>query len=298
MKLKSFTKNIFAAVAMLAASMSSANAADRLLIVGDAVWGGYSIDNSIVMFNTEDAPDVYKATVYLDASKEFKFLTETYWGGFEYRAGESSVTLQEGVESKLVSTDETDKDEKFFVTESANYDITCDLVQQTIVIAKSAYQEQPIHHTGIWMIGNATPGGWSISDGLLLQQDAADPFQFAGTVTLQAGEFKFAINNQTGFGQTFYQRDMENEGKIKFGGDDNKWIVSEENTYDVVLNLSSLTISFTMHNPTAIAPVSSASVTGQQAEYFTLGGVKVSRTSPGNIYIKRQGNEIHKIIAR
>ena len=37
----------------LVAGMSTANAADRLLIVGDAVWGGWSIDNSVVMLNSE-----------------------------------------------------------------------------------------------------------------------------------------------------------------------------------------------------------------------------------------------------
>lgn len=62
---------------VLAATVLTANAADRLLIVGEAVWGGWSIDNSIVMFNSTENPDVFKATVNLNANGTFKFLTTT-----------------------------------------------------------------------------------------------------------------------------------------------------------------------------------------------------------------------------
>lgn len=78
---------------VLAATVLTANAADRLLIVGEAVWGGWSIDNSIVMFNSTENPDVFKATVNLNANGTFKFLTTTEWGNLEYRAGDNDVTL-------------------------------------------------------------------------------------------------------------------------------------------------------------------------------------------------------------
>lgn len=152
-----FLKKIFCSLA-LAATVLTANAADRLLIVGGAVWGDWSIDNSIVMFNSTENPDVFKATVNLKANSDFKFLTEADWGKLEYRAGDSNVTLTEGEAATLVSTDENSNDNKFQVAETANYDIVCDLTAKTIVVKKAGYQTSPLNHTALWMIGSATPG--------------------------------------------------------------------------------------------------------------------------------------------
>lgn len=242
MKIKMFTKRIYCC-ALFVASVLMAQAADRLLIVGNAVWGGYSIDNSIVMLNSADAPDVFSATVYLKGAEEFKFLTTTDWGGLEYRAGETNVTLASGEESRLVSTEETDKDNKFMVTSSANYLIVCDLQKKTITATKASYQDSPINHTGLWLVGSATPGGWTIGDGHAMTQDPDNPLRFTTTVSLVPGEFKIAVNNQTGFGQTFYLRDVADEGKMVFGGDDNKWKITDPGTYRVSVDVLAMTIT-------------------------------------------------------
>lgn len=201
-----FLRKIFCSLA-LAATVLTANAADRLLIVGEAVWGGWSIDNSIVMFNSTENPDVFKATVNLNANGTFKFLTTTDWGNLEYRAGDNDVTLAEGVASPLVSTEENSNDKQFKVSETANYDIVCDLTAKTIVVKKAGYQTNPLKHTALWMIGSATPGGWSIGEGTMLVPTVDNPTVFKATVNLVEGEMKIAVNNQTGFGQTFYLRD-------------------------------------------------------------------------------------------
>lgn len=54
--------------------------ADRLVIVGDATWGGWNLSQSTVMQKPDENADVFKATVHLDANKEFKFLTEPWLG--------------------------------------------------------------------------------------------------------------------------------------------------------------------------------------------------------------------------
>ena len=59
---KNVLKRLLSCVAM-ATCVLTAHAADRLLIVGEAVWGGWSIDNSVVMLNNESEPDLFKATV-------------------------------------------------------------------------------------------------------------------------------------------------------------------------------------------------------------------------------------------
>ena len=289
-----FLKKIFCSLA-LAATVLTANAADRLLIIGEAVWGGWSIDNSIVMFNSTENPDVFKATVNLKANSDFKFLTEADWGKLEYRAGDSNVTLTEGEAATLVSTDENSNDNKFQVAETANYDIVCDLTAKTIVVKKAGYQTSPLNHTALWMIGSATPGGWSIGDGTMLVPTVDNPTVFKATVNLVEGEMKIAVNNQTGFGQTFYLRDTTDDTKMVFGGDDNKWNIATAGQYDVEADVKNLTISIKEHTSTGINNMETTATA--TAEYFTLSGVRLSAPAKG-ICVKRLGNKVVKTINR
>ena len=287
-------RKMFCAMA-LAATVFTANAADRLLIVGEAVWGGWSIDNSIVMLNSSDNNDVFKATVNLSTNGTFKFLTTTDWGNLEYRAGDNDVTLTEGVASALVSTEENSNDKQFRVSETANYDIVCDLVSKTIVVKKAAYQSTPLKHTALWLVGSATPGGWNISDGTMLSPEAENPTVFKTTVDFVEGEMKIAVNNQTGFGQTFYLRDTTDDTKMVFGGDDNKWNIATAGQYDVEADVKNLTISIKEHTQTGINNMETTATA--TAEYFTLSGVRLSAPAKG-ICVKRLGNRVVKTINR
>ena len=292
MKTKTFTQRLLGCM-LLAASTLTVQAAERLLIVGEGVWGGWSIDNSIVMMNDAEHPDVFTATVNLKAESEFKFLTETWWGALEYRAGDSKVTLSDGVVSALVSSDDNSKDNKFVVSETANYDIVCDLTAETIVVKKAGYQTSPLKHTALWMVGSATPGEWSICEGTMLVPTVDNPTVFKAIVNLVEGEMKIAVNNQTGFGQTFYLRDTTDDTKMVFGGDDNKWNIAKAGQYDVEADVKNLTISIKEHTSTGINNMETTATA--TAEYFTLSGVRLSAPAKG-ICVKRMGNKVIKII--
>lgn len=296
MKTKTFTQRLLGCM-LLAASTLTVQAAERLLVVGDGVWGGWSIDNSIVMMKDETTPDLFTATVQLKANSDFKFLTETWWGALEYRAGDSNVTLTEGEAATLVSSDDNGNDNKFQVAETANYDIVCDLVAKTIVVKKAKYQTNPLKHTALWLVGSATPGGWSIGDGVMLSPDADNPTVFKATVNLVEGEMKIAVNNQTGYGQTFYLRDTTNETKMVFGGDDNKWNITKAGKYDVAVDVVNMTISITETNSTGISSAESAS--NVTTVLYDLGGNRVSSKNlrPG-CYIQKSGSKIKKIIVK
>lgn len=291
-----FLRKMFCSLA-LAATVLTANAADRLLIVGEAVWGGWSIDNSIVMLNSTENPDVFKATVNLNANGTFKFLTTSEWGNLEYRAGDNDVTLAEGVASPLVSTEENSNDKQFKVSETANYDIVCDLTAKTIVVKKANYQTNALKHTALWLVGSATPGGWSIGDGVMLSPDADNPTVFKATVNLVEGDMKIAVNNQTGYGQTFYLRDTTDETKMVFGGDDNKWNITKAGEYDVTVDVVNMTISITETNSTGISSAESAS--NVTTAWYDLGGNRVSSKNlrPG-CYIQKCGSQIKKIYVK
>ena len=293
---KNFLRKMFCSMA-LAAAVLTANAADRLLIVGEAVWGGWSIDNSVVMLNTAENPDVFKATVNLNQNGTFKFLTTTDWGNLEYRAGDKDVTLAEDVASALVSSEENANDKQFKVSETANYDIVCDLVAKTIVVKKAAYQTNPLNHTALWLVGSATLGGWGISDGTMLSPLADNPTVFTATADLVVGEMKVAVNNQTGYGQTFYLRDTTDDTKMVFGGDDNKWYITKAGKYDVTVDVVNMTISITETSSTGISSAESAS--NVTTALYDLGGNSVSSKNlrPG-CYIQKSGSKIKKIIVK
>ena len=289
-------RKMFCAMA-LAATVFTANAADRLLIVGEAVWGGWSIDNSIVMLNTAENPDVFKATVNLNQNGTFKFLTTTDWGNLEYRAGDKDVTLAEDVASALVSSEENANDKQFKVSETANYDIVCDLVAKTIVVKKAAYQTNPLNHTALWLVGSATLGGWSISEGTMLSPLADNPTVFTATADLVVGEMKVAVNNQTGYGQTFYLRDTTDDTKMVFGGDDNKWYITKAGKYDVTVDVVNMTISITETSSTGISSAESAS--GVSTALYGLGGNRLSsRTLRPGCYIQKKGSYTRKVMVK
>lgn len=289
-------RKMFCAMA-LAATVFTANAADRLLIVGEAVWGGWSIDNSIVMLNTAENPDVFKATVNLNQNGTFKFLTTTDWGNLEYRAGDKDVTLAEDVASALVSSEENANDKQFKVSETANYDIVCDLVAKTIVVKKAAYQTNPLNHTALWLVGSATLGGWSISEGTMLSPLADNPTVFTATADLVVGEMKVAVNNQTGYGQTFYLRDTTDDTKMVFGGDDNKWYITKAGKYDVTVDVVNMTISITETSSTGISSAECAS--GVTTALYDLGGNRLSsRTLRPGCYIQKKGSYTRKVMVK
>ena len=280
---------------LLAASTLTVQAAERLLIVGDGVWGGWSIDNSIVMMNDAAQPDVFTATVSLKANSDFKFLTETEWGKLEYRAGDAGVTLSDGVSAALVSSDDNSNDNKFQVGETANYSIVCDLAAKTVTVTKAAYQDDEIKHTALWLVGSATTGGWDLGKATMILPSDDNPMVFRGTVDLLEGEMKIAVNKYTGYGQTFYQRDAADDTKMTFGGDDNKWNISKAGQYDVEADVKNVTISIVEHVANGI--INMATTANATADYFTLSGVRLSAPAKG-ICIKRQGNRVVKTINR
>ena len=294
MKTKTFTQRLLGCV-LLAASTLTVQAAERLLIVGDGVWGGWSIDNSIVMMNDAAQPDVFTATVSLKANSDFKFLTETEWGKLEYRAGDAGVTLSDGVSAALVSSDDNSNDNKFQVGETANYSIVCDLAAKTVTVTKAAYQDDEIKHTALWLVGSATTGGWDLGKATMILPSDDNPMVFRGTVDLLEGEMKIAVNKYTGYGQTFYQRDAADDTKMTFGGDDNKWNISKAGQYDVEADVKNLTISIVEHVANGITNM--ATTANATADYFTLSGVRLSAPAKG-ICIKRQGNRVVKTINR
>ena len=265
---------------------------DHLFVIGDAIWSGWGFANSTVLFPDENG--ICKATLYLEENKGFKFMAESDFEGLQFRAGDADVTLKNDVASSLVSSEDNREDTRFMVSESANYDIVCDVKNKTITLTKSAYQDAHAKHAELWMIGDATPNEWQIDKGVLLTQDAENPMVYTATADLKEGEFKFIVNKYMGFDQTAYVKDAADDSKVVYGGDDNKWNITEAGTYDVKLDLANMTISVAKKGATGISSVN-ADVTSP-AEYYTLDGKRVNGFSGKGFYIKRQAGKSVKVV--
>jgi hypothetical protein len=220
---------------------SSTFAADRLMVAGGAVWGGWSLDNSCAMVQDADNLDVFVYTGWFDANEEFKFFTEAEFGKDEYRnAGE---TYLNGTGTLRLNGDDT----KFKLAEAGNYTITCNLASLVITANKIDYQTNHIRHSILFLIGDATPAGWELANAIQLTNTVENPFIFNGeTALVNSGGFKICINKYAGYGQKMYYRDVNNSGLISEDATgDRQWSVTESGNYLVSIDLLAKTISIT-----------------------------------------------------
>lgn len=274
----------------LAALALSASAADKLMVIGDATWGGWSLDNASVMNATAD--NVFEYYGHLDANKEFKFLTACEWGQPEYRATEADKIANNG-KCALVLAQGDANDLKFKVTESANYHITADLNTLELTVEKIAFQDAEILHNSLWLVGSATPGQWNLPEALPLSWSIDDIYGFSGEVHLVPGEFKIGVNPYGGYGQTFYHPTAANNAELTPDGtDDRKWYITTEGIYTITLNLG--TCKFDISDPAGISLVE---VDEAPAESYNLQGIRVANPARG-IFIRRQGTTVSKVLVK
>lgn len=97
----------------------------------------------------------------------------------------------------------------------------------------------------IYMVGDATPSGWSIDNATPLTA-TADPNKFTWTGTLNAGELKFTCDKQSDWNGDWFlanQNGIEPSGDIeqmlfsaKGANPDNKWKITTAGTYTIELD--------------------------------------------------------------
>ena len=221
-------------------------ALDNLYVYGNAMGDGIASD--ICSWNTDKAPlmyaegnDVFTFTAYFAAGDtEFKFIsaTDTYFNA----AGTTGVLdLTAG---GTLTTDAEKGDNKFKMAEAGWYKITCDLQAMTIKAEKKENgDEQPLLYRSLFMVGSATLGGWTESNGY--RMDYQGDRLYAADVYLGEGTFKVALNQNKNFDNNYYFfRDATDANKVsRDATDDLQWSVAESGTYRVVINLADNSIS-------------------------------------------------------
>ena len=236
--------------------------ADNLFTVRSA--GVYRIEVSLLDLSVSIAKinfpaysEVYLAgtaapngTDYTKATKLTQSLTNpfifTYQGVLKAGSFKFPVnTNADGNQDIFMRTDDTHfythqggtaGDDQWTITKKGFYTITLNQSDNTI----SIYREK------LYMVGSATPIGWTITNAIQMTEDAVDGCIFNYTGPMVAGEFKFPVNRDGSFGQDMYERVDDTHMYRHIGGqaDDKKWNIITAGNYVITANIETLSISF------------------------------------------------------
>jgi starch-binding outer membrane protein SusE/F len=204
-----------------------------LYLLGDALSIGWDASKAIAMTPDEDNPTVFVFKGALGAGS-YKFITTIDQLLPSYNRGTDDNHI-------VFRTAESQPDEKFTITESAVYKITVRLLDLTTTAVKLDLPP----YDKIYMVGDATPNGWDISNSTELIQDQDNPYIFTYMGVMKAGDFKFPVNQNSDWGQDMYMKLTDSTMYLHHGGDpdDNKWTIAKKGHYIITLNLMDNTIS-------------------------------------------------------
>lgn len=294
--MKIFTKLTIGAIMLAGAStMNAQNRQDLLFLAGDALSYGWSLDDATALVATAENDKVYTGTVYLEADKDFKFLTTYDFGNKEFHPVSANATPDaEGKVSLMVDGD----DNKIHVDESANYLINVDTESLTATIVKSEYQQTHIPYCALFMVGSTFESNYSCDQGHVMRQNAAEPYVFtAKDEMMNAGVFKinWAIKGAgTWNGKYWYFRDANDATKMILNADgDNQWEITTAGKYDVTANIVDNTISI-LPSSAGVAEIEVDA--SAEAVYYNMQGMRVTNPEKGALVIKVSGGKAQKII--
>ena len=225
-----------------------------LYMVGDATPNGWSIDSPTPLTATEEDPLVFEweGTLY---SGEVKLcLTTGSWDApFIRPLNNGEEISRTGISGQQFTMHAGDPDNKWKVTDAGVYNLRFDLRNWTMstlfVRELDAPTIEPIAAENLYMVGDATPGGWGIDNPTELQKKSTYIFEYEGPLT--AGELKCCTS--TGSWDVPFIRPASDGVEITRGGiaadnfvytasPDHKWRVADAGIYRLTFNLENWTV--------------------------------------------------------
>ena len=151
----------------------------------------------------------------------------------------------------------TGPDNKWRVEEAGIYRLTLDLEHWTVkaeFISEIEVKQDPIETETLFMIGDATPGGWGMDSASPFTRDANDKYVFTWEGELVPGEMKACLVKDGTYSCPFLRPSVANTeissagvaapDFVFYAGDpDNKWKVTEAGIYRITFNLKDYTIA-------------------------------------------------------
>lgn len=232
--MKTITPKFFFLLSLLFVISYSAYANKRLCLSGPATRYGWDKGNASPMIQDPTNPSVFYYNAWLKTG-DFKFIlenTDDSWLPTWNKADDTHIVKR---------ASGSDPDDQFNISTAGNYAITVDTTLLTISIVPMS-ETAEISFNTVFMVGSATPNGWTITDATELTKSATNPYEFSYSGPMNAGEFKFPVNRNSGWGQDFFVKVSDTQMQLVAGGDV-KWNITEAANYDITINTQTLAIS-------------------------------------------------------
>ena len=229
--------------------------AEAVFMLGDATPNGWDNNNPTEL--VKKSKYIFEYEGEMKAGEMKACLEKGSWDVPFIRPTSADCKINKsGVESSdFVFT--TGPDNKWRVEEAGIYRLTFDLEHWTInaeFISEIEVKKDPIETETLFMIGDATPGGWSMDAASQFTRDANDKYVFTLEGELVPGEMKACLVRDGTFSCPFLHPSVANTeissagvaapDFLFYAGDpDNKWKVTETGTYRITFNLKDYTIA-------------------------------------------------------
>lgn len=227
---------------------------DNLYIVGEAAPCGWNIDAPEQLVKKSQYIFEYEGP--LNAGELKACTTAGDWGvSFVRPAADGVKITRNGMESEdfiFVAN----PDNKWRVEDPGVYQLTFDLEHYSVkaVFKEEISQEKtPISTPTLYMIGDATPGGWSMDDATAFTPLTSGGYIFVWEGELVEGDMKACLEPDPTFSCPFLRPSAAGVEISKAGvaapdfiyttGPDDKWHVSEAGNYRITFDLENWTIN-------------------------------------------------------
>ncbi len=226
---------------------------DVLYIIGEAAPCGWNIDSPTALTKVSDYVFRYEGALN---SGELKACMATgSWDVSFIRPASNGLTISKtGVESPdFVFT--AAPDNKWVVTDAGMYTLEFNLSEWTISATYNGEIEvdtDPIETSTLFMIGDATPGGWSMDDATEFSVDASNKYIFTWEGELVPGSFKLCLERDGTFSCPFIRPSSANVEVSKSGvaasdfvyttNPDDQWKVVDAGRYLLTFDLEHRTV--------------------------------------------------------
>lgn len=234
-------------------------------LIGNAVPTGWDNNNPTPTTKISDYVFEYVGNLYAD---EFKAMEEkgSWDATFMHPRNENCDITMDGAAFAGMNWYAGGNDTKWVVVDPGKYKLTFDLFKMEMTaeylgVLDPVEEPEPDPNEGIvpetntlYLIGNSTPGGWSMDDLTAMTQDSSNPRIFSWTGALTAGELKACIAPDGTYGCPFLRPSYANcainsngvaapECVYTAGDPDDKWLVEDAGTYTITFDLDNMTIS-------------------------------------------------------
>lgn len=227
--------------------------AETVYLVGDATPAGWNIDSPTAMEKKSEYIFQYDGPL---TAGEFKACTSAgSWDvNFIRPSSEGCAIGKDGVASNdFVYV--ANPDNKWRVTDAGIYRITLDLEHYTIEAERTgdiSSEKEPIESATLYMIGDATPGGWSMDEATAYTRSAENRFIFTWEGELVEGNMKACLEPDGTFSCPFL-RPSSADATISADGvsapdfvytknPDDQWHVTRAGKYRITFDLEHYTI--------------------------------------------------------